>query len=68
MVLSIRVHELLSEQSNYNILQRGYKSLIPGNDIPDMKRVYHNNMLKISEKTINLKSPKSTKEEIILIY
>jgi hypothetical protein len=68
MVLSIRVHELLSEQSNYNILQRGYKSLIPGNDIPHSKNIYHKNMFKLSEKTIELKQSKKLikKSEIVI--
>jgi len=68
MVLSIRVHELLSEQSNYNILQRGYKSLIPGNDIPHSKHIYHKNMFKLSEKTIELKQSKKLikKSEIVI--
>ena len=68
MVLSIRVHELLSEQSNYNILQQGYKSLIPGNDIPHSKNIYHKNMFKLSEKTIELKQSKKLikKSEIVI--
>ena len=37
MVLNIKVHELLSEQSKYNSLQDEYKSLIPTNNIPDKK-------------------------------
>ena len=45
MVLSIRVHELLSEQSNYNLVQSEYKSLIPGNDIPHSKNIYHKNKM-----------------------
>jgi len=64
MVLSNQVRDIIAKQSEINSIHNEYKSLIPGNDIPDMKRIYHNNMLKISEKTINLKSPKSTKEEI----
>ena len=66
MVLSDQVRDIIEKQSEINSIHNEYKSLIPGNDIPDTKRVYHNNMLKISEKTINLKSPKSTKEEIIV--
>jgi hypothetical protein len=68
MVLSIRVHELLSKQSNYNILQQGYKSLIPGNDIPHSKNIYHKNMFKLSEKTIELKQSKKLikKSEIVI--
>ena len=68
MVLSIRVHELLSEQSNYNILQQGYKSLIPGNDIPHSKNIYHKNMFKLSTKTIELKQSKKLikKSEIVI--
>jgi hypothetical protein len=68
MVLSIRVHELLSKQSNYNILQQGYKSLIPGNDIPHSKNIYHKNMFKLSEKTIELKQSKKKikKSEIVI--
>ena len=61
MVLSNQVRDIIAKQSEINSIHNEYKSLIPSNDIPDMKRVYHNNMLKISEKTINLKSPKSTK-------
>ena len=62
MVLSIRVHELLSEQSNYNLVQSEYKSLIPGNDIPHSKNIYHKNMFKLSKKTIELKPPKTKKK------
>ena len=66
MVLSDQVRDIIGKQSEINSMHNEYKSLIPGNDIPDTKRVYHNNMLKISEKTIDLKSYKSTKEEIIV--
>ena len=63
MVLSIRVHELLSEQSNYNLVQSEYKSLIPGNDIPRRKQIYHENIFKLSKKTIELKQPKTKKNK-----
>ena len=63
MVLSIRVHELLSEQSNYNLVQSEYKSLIPGNDIPHSKNIYHKNMFKLSKKTIELKQSKKLKKK-----
>ena len=68
MVLSIRVHELLSEQSKYNIIQEEYKSLIPTNNIPDRKQIYHKNMLELSEKTIELKKTVQNikKNEIII--
>ena len=68
MVLSIRVHELLSEQSNYNLVQSEYKSLIPGNDIPRRKQIYHENIFKLSKKTIELKQPKTKKNtpEIVI--
>ena len=42
MVLSIRAHELLTQNSKNNSLQNDFKSLIPKNDIPDKKQVYHN--------------------------
>ena len=38
MVLNIKVHELLSEQSKYNSLQDEYKSLIPTNNIAKLKK------------------------------
>ena len=63
MVLSIRVHELLSEQSNYNLVQSEYKSLIPGNDIPHSKNIYHKNMFKLSKNTIELKQSKKLKKK-----
>ena len=68
MVLSIRVHELLSEQSNYNLVQSEYKSLIPGNDIPRRKQIYHENIFKLSKKTIELKQTKTKKNtpEIVI--
>ena len=69
MVLSIRVHELLTQNSKNNLIQNDFKSLIPKNDIPDKKQVYHKNMLEISEKTIELKKSKKLfqkKEEIII--
>lgn len=68
MVLSIRAHELLTQNSKNNSLQNDFKSLIPQNDIPDKKQVYHKNMLEISEKTIELKSKKTFKkrEEIVI--
>ena len=68
MVLSIRVHELLSEQSNYNLVQSEYKSLIPGNDIPRRKQIYHEKIFKLSKKTIELKQPKTRKKtpEIVI--
>ena len=69
MVLSIRVHELLTQNSKNNLIQNDFKSLIPQNDIPDKKQVYHKNMLEISEKTIELKKSKKLfqkKEEIIV--
>ena len=68
MVLSIRVHELLTQNSKNNLIQNDFKSLIPQNDIPDKKQVYHKNMLEISEKTIELKSKKTFKkrEEIVI--
>ena len=68
MVLSIRAHELLTQNSKYNSIQNDFKSLIPKNDIPDKKQVYHKNMLEISEKTIELKSKKTFKkrEEIVI--
>jgi hypothetical protein len=69
MVLSIRVHELLTQNSKNNLIQNDFKSLIPENDIPDKKQVYHKNMLEISEKTIELKKSKKLfqkKEEIII--
>lgn len=68
MVLSIRAHELLTQNSKKNSLQNDFKSLIPQNDIPDKKQVYHKNMLEISEKTIELKSKKTFKkrEEIVI--
>ena len=68
MVLSIRVHELLSSQANYNLVQSEYKSLIPGNDIPHSKNIYHKNMFKLSEKTIELKQSKKLikKSEIVI--
>ena len=68
MVLSIRVHELLSEQSNYNLVQSEYKSLIPGNDIPRRKQIYHEKIFKLSKKTIELKQPKTKKNtpEIVI--
>ena len=69
MVLSIRVHELLTQNSKNNLIQNDFRSLIPKNDIPDKKQVYHKNMLEISEKTIELKKSKKLfqkKEEIII--
>ena len=68
MVLSIRAHELLTQNSKNNSLQNDFKSLIPQNDIPDKKQVYHKNMLEISEKTIELKSKNIFKkrEEIVI--
>jgi len=63
MVLSIRAHELLTQNSKNNSLQNDFKSLIPQNDIPDKKQVYHKNMLEISEKTIELKSKKTLSTE-----
>jgi len=68
MVLSIRAHELLTQNSKINSTQNDFKSLIPQNDIPDKKQVYHKNMLEISEKTIELKSKKTFKkrEEIVI--
>ena len=68
MVLSIRAHELLTQNSKNNSLQNDFKSLIPQNDIPDKKQVYHKNMLEISEKTIELKTKKTFKkrEEIVI--
>ena len=41
MVLSIRAHELLTQNSKNNSLQNDFKSLIPLNDIPDKKQVWH---------------------------
>ena len=69
MVLSIRVHELLTQNSKNNLIQNDFRSLIPENDIPDKKQVYHKNMLEISEKTIELKKSKKLfqkKGEIII--
>ena len=68
MVLSIRAHELLTQNSKNKSIQNQFKSLIPQNDIPDKKQVYHKNMLEISEKTIELKSKKTFKkrEEIVI--
>ena len=67
MVLSNQVREILIKQHNINSFKNNYKSLIPSNDIPDVKRVYHDNMKKTVEKTINLKkSNKKNKLEVIV--
>ena len=63
MVLNIKVHELLSEQSKYNSLQDEYKSLIPTNNIPDKKLEYHKNMIEHSEKTIEIPDKKFKKKK-----
>jgi hypothetical protein len=63
MVLNIKVHELLSEQSKYNSLQDEYKSLIPTNNIPDKKLEYHKNMIEHSEKTIEISDKKFKKKK-----
>ena len=63
MVLNIKVHELLSEQSKYNSLQDEYKSLIPTNNIPDKKLEYHKNMIEHSEKTIEFPDKKFKKKK-----
>lgn len=63
MVLNIKVHELLSEQSKYNSLQEEYKSLIPTNNIPDKKLEYHKNMIEHSEKTIEITDKKFKKKK-----
>ena len=51
MVLSNQVREILLKQHNINSLNNNYKSLIPSNDIPDSKRVYHETNSKTIEKT-----------------
>ena len=68
MVLSIRVHELLTQNSKNNLIQNDFKSLIPKNDIPDKKQVYHKNMLEISEKTIELFNKIKSNNFDIVIY
>ena len=68
MVLSNQVREILLKQSKINSFKNNYKSLIPSNDIPDSKRVYHENNSKTVEKTINLnkKSSKKNKLEVVV--
>ena len=64
MVLSNQVRKILLKQSKINSFKNNYKSLIPNNDIPDTKQVYHDNMKKTVEKTINLNKKSSKKRKL----
>ena len=68
MVLSNHVRDILLKQQTINSLNHNFKSLIPSNNIPDIKQEYHKNMLTLPEKTINLnkKSNKKNKLEIVV--